>query len=245
MSLDKNQCTKQCGDNEKAVEGRCVCKESAVPDAHGSSCIVRSMCGRILLSDEGAETCTGLETCDKGLFLDEDWKHCISSCGSKLLVYNKTRDETQCASTCPDTFPVEQGGFCLTCGETTDMEHPFWNGKECVACPEELPNLNRTSGMCALACPADKPYWNYFECLDCRTAYPLGDRPFWEPVERRCVTSCPFGSSANNNDICQPCADLDEDAPSFWDSESQTCVSECKRNAQSGYCLPCDAGEDL
>ena len=94
VSLDGSECAKQCGDNEKAVEGRCICKENAVFDVHRSSCIVRSMCSRILLSDEGAETCTGLETCDKGLFLDEDWKHCLSSCENGLNVYNKTRDET-------------------------------------------------------------------------------------------------------------------------------------------------------
>ena len=94
VNLDGSECAKQCGDNEKAVEGRCVCKESAVPNAYGSSCVVRSMCSRVLLSDEGAETCTGLETCEKGFFLDEDWKHCISSCGDRLQVYNKTREET-------------------------------------------------------------------------------------------------------------------------------------------------------
>ena len=97
------------------------------------------------------------------------------------------------------------------------MGRPFWNGEECVACPEELPNLNRTSGTCVPACPAEKPYWSDFECLDCRTAYPLGDHPFWNPLTESCVASCPFGSPADGNNICQKCAGANEGAPSFWD----------------------------
>ena len=123
------------------------------------------------------------------------------------------------------------------------MERPFWNGEECVACPEELPNLNRTSGMCALACPADKPYWNDFECLDCRTAYPLGDLPFWDPILESCVDSCPLGTSADGGSTCQTCADVHGDAPPLWDPESRTCVAECNGIPRNGYCLPCDASE--
>ena len=50
VSLDGLSCIPQCGDNEKAVEGRCVCKENAVVDWTGTGCVPRSECTRILLS---------------------------------------------------------------------------------------------------------------------------------------------------------------------------------------------------
>ena len=92
------------------------------------------------------------------------------------------------------------------------MERPFWDGEKCVPCPEELPNLDHATGTCAAACPADKPYWSDFECLDCRTAYPLGDRPFWDTIGKMRLNRCPFGSPADSNNICQECAGADGDA---------------------------------
>ena len=169
--------------------------------------------------------------CGDDLFLDEDGKHCISSCESGLVVRVKTTSEQMCVSACPDTAPIEQDGFCLSCVETTDIETPFWNGKECVACPEHLPNTNYATGTCVPACPADKPYWNDFECLDCRTAYPFGDMPFWDPILEACVDSCPLGTSADDSNTCQTCTDVHGDALPLWDPESRTCVAKCKETS--------------
>ena len=60
-----------------------------------------------------------------------------------------------------------------------------------------------------------------------------------------CRDSCPFGSPADSNNICQKCVGADEDAPSFWDPESRTCAAECNGIPRNGYCLPCDAEENF
>ena len=208
-----------------------MCKENAVLEKSGNICTVRYNCPRVLLSDDDKETCMHSKTCDDNLFLDEDGKHCISSCENKLKIYNRTTGETQCVSSCPVTSPVEKDGFCRSCSDAYDIYHTFWNGEECVPCPEELPNLDRATKTCAPACPADKPYWNDFECLDCRTRYPFGDMPFWDPILETCVDSCPLGTSADDSNTCHTCTDVYGDALPLWDPESRTCVAKCKETS--------------
>lgn len=57
VSFNGSSCDVGCGDDEKVVDGRCACKESAIPTQDGYSCVSRRACSRIAMSDEGVEIC--------------------------------------------------------------------------------------------------------------------------------------------------------------------------------------------
>lgn len=221
-----------------------MCKESTIQNEHGDYCVALSRCSRILLSDDGAEVCLDEQTCKDGFFLATDGKYCVSTCGDNPWAQDKTTKEKKCVTTCPDTAPIEKDGACIICADATDLELPFWDGAKCVPCPETSPNLDLVTKTCVSACPSGKPVWTGFECVDCRTAYPLGDRPFWDPMSEKCVTSCSIKSPITG-DTCQTCADLNGDSLPFWDPESGKCVAGCKETSKNGRCLPCDADEEF
>lgn len=90
VSLDGTACVTFCGENEKAVDGVCVCKESSVVSADGDKCVLRRECKRTLVSS-GVEACTGEDQCPKGLKLGINGHECVSECA--LWTLGQTGEE--------------------------------------------------------------------------------------------------------------------------------------------------------
>ena len=57
VSIDGSACGALCGENEKAVDGRCVCKSSSVYHPLSGKCILRDRCGVVQVVG-GMQVCT-------------------------------------------------------------------------------------------------------------------------------------------------------------------------------------------
>lgn len=223
VSFNGSSCDFRCGDDEKAVENRCVCKESAIPNWDNYYCVSRAACARIVASDEEVETCSGVGNCKNDLFLELDGKHCRPACSSGLWMYDKQNDEKKCVLTCPSAAPIKNNSVCITCAEATYLERPIWDESTQLCRPCTGADGGKfwdpDAEECVSACPnaAPKATSTNF-CRAC--AQGLDSGLFWDGTE--CVDECPL--AWDENGICRTCAELDDEKP-FWNGKE--CVAEC------------------
>ena len=118
------------------MDGRCECKESAIPYQSRSDCSARRTCARFINADTKDETCADLPRCPDGFSLEKDGKSCVLVCASKKRTFDEAAGEYVCVDNCPAYAPVFDGAqTCITCAEDNILE-PVWDAsdKKCRAC---------------------------------------------------------------------------------------------------------------
>lgn len=147
---------------------------------------------------------------------------------------------------CPDTAPF-YNSFTDSCSKCPNAT-PYWNGISCVtACPSVLPRADQNN-ICQLPCSSASPNWDGNTCTKvCPDTLPIATNgvcggctvaiPYWNPVTKLCVASCP---ESRTNNVCKTCYEIDATKPSWNGSVCGSCPSGTPAwTGPSTGCQPC------
>lgn len=130
---------------------------------------------------------------------------------------------------------------CVACWMQGDA---YFDGEQCQACPEELPNWNEKLKKCVSACPRETPMFENGECKTCVEYF--ASHSLWDAVDGECVGQCENHQHVMGADgVCHNCAEIYPNRPYsdgfyclacteelgglyFYDGK---CVQECQDDA--------------
>lgn len=162
----------------------------------------------------------------------------------------------QCTDTCSREKQYDDKIICYEC-----EDYEFWNGDECVSCPDDLPQWDYDLKRCVERCPKDKPESAEGMCVDCSFNY-FGNEGYslWNPNTNSCVDYCPDTAPLlDEYRFCRTCMEMHPDKP-FWTGfecvacteivggeyfDGIKCVQECPELYDGKFCKTCaDANPD-